>query len=67
MTQGRLAQIFSSVAREAVQAEEISGTAYAFGSEAAMQRLLDKYSMDPTAVKGYSENRGTYYFSIELS
>lgn len=67
MNAENLAKIFSSVAREAVEAEEIGGTAYAFGSEAAMQRLLYKYRMDQTAVKGYSENRKTFYFSIELS
>lgn len=54
---------YSSIAGEPVTIEQIGGAIYAFGSELATLRLFRKM---PNMRQGYSENMGTFYFSVEL-
>jgi len=60
----KAAKEFSTHAKEAVNAEVISGTIYAFGSELACLRLAQTYRNTSDMRMGYSENMKTFYFSI---
>jgi hypothetical protein len=59
----RVQKEYSAIAGEPVEVQQISGAVYVFGSEIATLRLFRKM---PHIRQGYSENRATFYCSIEL-
>ena len=64
----RLTKDLSSIAKEPITVKDIKGAIYAFGSELACLRLFHRYNMVahcPGCWAGYSENMGTWYFSLE--
>jgi hypothetical protein len=55
---------FKRIAGDEIEsAEVLSGVIYAFGSELGVLRLLAGYQKNGTV--GYSENLGTWYFSLD--
>lgn len=58
---------FETHAKENVEIEMIGNAIYAFGSELATLRLYNVYSHADFARAGYSKNRGSFYFTYELS
>lgn len=52
---------------EAMEIRSIGGALYAFGSEVATLRLLKKYRECAKARADFSENLGTFFFSLEVN
>lgn len=65
----RTCQMFQQFAGydEEILVEFIKGTFYVFGSELATLRLLKKYRDSKNCRQNYSENQGSFYFSLETS
>lgn len=60
----RTKALFSSIAKEPVEVQEIGATIYGFCSELAALRLFHKYNCSKCRA-GYSENLKTWYFSLD--
>lgn len=61
----------TAIAKEAVKVEQIGAAIYALGSELATLRIFAKYNSNGAIHNskvryGYSENRKSFYFVIEL-
>ena len=70
MTDNQLARIrkdLAGIAGEPCDVQDISGCIYVFTSELGSLRLLQKYRDCKNARAGYSENRQTFYFSLEVN
>ena len=70
MTDNQLARIgkdLAGVAGEPCDVQDISGCVYVFTSELGSLRLLQHYRRCDSARAGYSVNRKTFYFSLELN
>lgn len=66
----RVQNDWTSIAKENVRVEFISGTFYGFCSELAALRLAVKYTKslaDGTAKADYSENLKSWFFRLETS
>ncbi|CCH01276.1 hypothetical protein FAES_3267 [Fibrella aestuarina BUZ 2] len=62
----RLTSDFNQMAKQPVQVEIISETAYAYGTELAVLRIWSKYKASPKTAYGYSTNLNTWFFSLTL-
>jgi hypothetical protein len=67
----RTARDWSDYAAEPVTVEQITSVLYGFGSELACLRIFAQYQSNgayhnPRARVGYSENRASWYFSLEM-
>lgn len=60
----RTVSTWSKIAGETVRVEQISGALYAFCTELGALRLYYKMKVGRAA---YSENRETWYYSLELN
>lgn len=70
MTENQLARIgkdLAGIAGEPCDVQDISGCIYVFTSELGSLRLLQKYRECKNARAGFSKNRNTYYFSLEVN
>jgi len=57
------------IAKENIDLQVISGTPYAFCSELAALRIANKYPkqiLQGTAKAGFSQNRNTWFFRLEI-
>jgi len=54
---------YSRIAGRTVSVEVIGGALYAFGNELSTLRL---FRAMPAGRQAYSDNRNTFYFSVEL-
>lgn len=64
-------KLFELYAQEKLTVELLGDTYYAFGSELACLRLFAKYntngaSHNPKARVGYSQPKGSWYFSLDV-
>lgn len=67
----RTARDWSNYAVEPVTVEQVASALYGFGSELACLRIFAKYNTNgahhnPNARVGYSVNRSTWFFSLEM-
>ncbi len=64
--------MFKQMAGEPVEAENVKGTIYVFGSELATLRIFAKYQANgsvhnPKARVGHSANLGKFYFALDTA
>ena len=62
----RTAKMFQEIAGEQVHVEFFASAFWVLGSELATLRLLKKYRECENASQGYSENRESFYFMLNM-
>lgn len=63
----RTAADWSKIAGETVRVEEIGGAIYGFCGELGALRLFHKFQNPTKCRAAFSQNMGTWYFSVEMA